>query len=52
MQRTGLSMNHLAHIADFAEENALGPIQRDEALLLLAMVCVLRPKTIVEFGFS
>ena len=45
-------MNHLAHIANYAEENALGPIQRDEALLLLAMVRVLRPKTIVEFGFS
>ncbi len=43
------SLNHLAF---FDEDNALGPIQRDEALFLAGVVRVLRPQTIVEFGFS
>lgn len=40
----------LAHLA-FYEEWASGPIQRDEALLLHALVRDLRPETVVEIGF-
>ena len=40
----------LAHLARHAE-TAWGPVQRDEALLLHAMVRVLRPSTVVEIGF-
>lgn len=39
------------HLARFREEEALGPIQREEALLLFALVRMLRPRTVVEFGF-
>jgi predicted O-methyltransferase YrrM len=41
----------LAHLSFFSEEGASGPLQRDEALLLHALVRVLRPKVVVEFGF-
>jgi predicted O-methyltransferase YrrM len=41
----------LAHLSFFDEESASGPLQRDEALLLHALVRVLRPKVVVEFGF-
>jgi predicted O-methyltransferase YrrM len=41
----------LAHLPFFDEEGASGPLQRDEALLLHALVRVLRPRTVVEFGF-
>lgn len=34
----------------YKEEDALGPIQRDEALLLYAITRVTRPKRILEFG--
>lgn len=40
----------LAHIA-FHEDFAVGPVQRDEALLLHAVVKTVRPATVVEFGF-
>ena len=40
----------LSHLNNF-EEYAAGPIQRDEALLLFALVKTVDPKTIVEFGF-
>jgi predicted O-methyltransferase YrrM len=49
MARQGI---HLAHLGFYAEEAAFGPLQREEALLLAALVRVLRPSTIVEFGFS
>lgn len=39
------------HLSLYAEESALGPIQREEALLLFAIVRVARPKLVVEFGF-
>jgi predicted O-methyltransferase YrrM len=42
----------LSHLTFYKEENALGPIQRDEALFLFALVKVIRPKVVVEFGFS
>ena len=40
----------MAHLARLPE-TAWGPVQRDEALLLHAMVRVLRPRTVVEIGF-
>jgi predicted O-methyltransferase YrrM len=40
----------LSHLRTF-EEYPAGPIQRDEALLLYALVKTVDPKTIVEFGF-
>jgi len=43
----GYSLRHLRSFSDYA----LGPIQRDETLLLFALVKTVDPKTIVEFGF-
>lgn len=40
-----------AHLI-FVGEEALGPLQRDEARLLLSLIQVVRPQTVVEFGFS
>jgi predicted O-methyltransferase YrrM len=40
----------IAHIA-FYDEITLGPVQRDEALLLHGLVRVVRPLTVVEIGF-
>jgi predicted O-methyltransferase YrrM len=39
------------HLSSYAEEDAIGPLQRDEALLLLAITKTIAPATIVEFGF-
>jgi len=36
----------------FPEEDALGPVQRDEASFLFGVVRLLRPKVVVEFGFG
>jgi Methyltransferase domain len=41
----------LSHLAIFPEGESLGPLQREEALLLFGMCRVLRPAVIVEFGF-
>lgn len=41
----------LEHLAFYREEGVMGPLQRDEALLLFALTKVLRPAVIVEFGF-
>jgi predicted O-methyltransferase YrrM len=40
------------HLFMYREKDASGPVQRDEALFLLALVKVIRPQTVVEFGFS
>jgi predicted O-methyltransferase YrrM len=40
----------LGHLRYYGE-NVLGPVQRDEALLLYSLVKTVDPKTIVEFGF-
>jgi predicted O-methyltransferase YrrM len=40
----------LAHIA-YYDEIVVGPVQRDEALLLHALVRMVRPRTVVEIGF-
>lgn len=45
--RRKYSLGHLRHF----QEYSAGPIQRDEALLLYALVKTIDPKTIVEFGF-
>ena len=41
----------IAHLAAHAEEHAMGPVQRDEALLLFALTRTLRPQVVVEVGF-
>jgi len=41
----------LSHLASYAEEDASGPLQRDEASLLYGAVRAMRPRTIVEVGF-
>src|SRR3954463_13145797 len=41
----------LAHLAWYEEELAVGPLQREEALLLFALVRVMRPAVVVELGF-
>jgi predicted O-methyltransferase YrrM len=41
----------LGHLRFFKEGDACGPIQREEALLLFALVRVVRPRVVVEFGF-
>lgn len=41
---------NLDHLKDYPELD-IGPIQRDEALLLYSMIRVLRPRVVVEFGF-
>ncbi len=41
----------LAHLALVPEEDAYGPLQRDEALLLYGLVRTTRPAVIVEMGF-
>jgi predicted O-methyltransferase YrrM len=45
-----LRRSRTAHLSLF-EETTLGPVQRDEALMLLALIRVLRPQTVVEIGF-
>jgi predicted O-methyltransferase YrrM len=40
-----------SHILSFREEQ-IGPVYRDEALFLFALTRILRPRTIVEFGFK
>jgi predicted O-methyltransferase YrrM len=41
----------LSHLSVFAEQEAAGPVQRDEALFLYALTRLIRPRTIVEIGF-
>lgn len=39
------------HLITMREEDVMGPLQRDEALFLAGIIRVIRPKTVVEFGF-
>ncbi|MAT71870.1 MAG: hypothetical protein CMJ58_20395 [Planctomycetaceae bacterium] len=39
------------HLAVYDQEKSMGPLQRDEALLLLAVARTIAPRTVVEFGF-
>lgn len=41
----------VAHLAFHPETAAVGPVQRDEAMLLHALVRMVRPRTVVEIGF-
>jgi predicted O-methyltransferase YrrM len=49
MHQSGIRVGYLGF---YPEESAFGPLQREEALMVAALVRVVRPKTIVEFGFS
>jgi predicted O-methyltransferase YrrM len=42
----------LSHLSLFQSQETRGPILKDEALFLYALVKMIRPKVIVEFGFS
>jgi hypothetical protein len=44
----GLGMFHLL---SYREDDAIGPLQRDEALALFGIIRTLRPRVVVEFGF-
>jgi predicted O-methyltransferase YrrM len=50
LNRRGEDALDLAHLS-FYEPLASGPVQRDEALLLHALVKAIRPQTVVEIGF-
>ena len=39
------------HLLSYRENDAIGPLQRDEAIALFGIVRALRPKVTVEFGF-
>jgi len=41
----------LSHLAWYREDDADGPLQREEALMLFGLLRVLRPAVVVEFGF-
>ena len=41
----------VSHLASYEGDEALGPVQRDEALLLFALVRTTMPRVVVEFGF-
>ncbi len=41
----------MSHLLSYRENDAIGPLQRDEAIALFGIVRTLRPKVIVEFGF-
>lgn len=43
---------YVNHLKTYREENAIGPLQRDEALFLNGLIRVLRPAVVVEFGLS
>ena len=45
---TGIGMSHLLA---YREDDAIGPLQRDEAIALFGIIRTLRPKVVVEFGF-
>lgn len=41
----------IAHLLSYRDRDAIGPLQRDEAIGLFGIVRTVRPKTVVEFGF-
>lgn len=41
----------ISHLLSYREDDAVGPLQRDEALALFGIVKTIRPKVLVEFGF-
>lgn len=41
----------ISHLLSYVEKDAIGPVQRDEAIALFGLVRTTRPSTVVEFGF-
>ena len=41
----------MSHLLSYRENDAIGPLQRDEAIALFGIIRTLRPKVVVEFGF-
>jgi len=41
----------ISHLLSYREDDAIGPLQRDEAMALFGIIRTLRPKVVVEFGF-
>lgn len=41
----------MSHLLAYREDDAIGPLQRDEAVALFGIVRTLRPQVVVEFGF-
>ncbi len=41
----------ISHLLSYRENDAIGPLQRDEAIALFGIIRSLRPKVVVEFGF-
>jgi predicted O-methyltransferase YrrM len=41
----------IEHLFSYRENDAIGPLQRDEAIALFGIIRTLRPKIVVEFGF-
>ena len=41
----------VSHLLSYREDDAIGPLQRDEAMALFGIVRSLMPSTVVEFGF-
>lgn len=41
----------MSHLLAYREDDAIGPLQRDEAIALFGIVRTLRPRVVVEFGF-
>ncbi|MEO5712236.1 MAG: class I SAM-dependent methyltransferase [Luteolibacter sp.] len=41
----------MSHLLSYRENDAIGPLQRDEALALFGIIRTLRPRVVVEFGF-
>jgi predicted O-methyltransferase YrrM len=41
----------MSHLSSYREDDAVGPLQRDEAVALFGIIRTLRPSVVVEFGF-
>ncbi len=41
----------MSHLLAYREDDAIGPLQRDEAIALFGIIRTLRPRVVVEFGF-
>jgi len=41
----------MSHLLSYRENDAIGPLQRDEAIALFGIIRTLRPRVVVEFGF-
>ena len=41
----------VSHLLSYREDDAIGPLQRDEAMALFGIIRTIQPDTLVEFGF-